>query len=153
MKPTTFMLKDYINWRYVLSPKCARYAGGHEDIMNNLFKKSKVLASYIENDYQGEELFLYQIKINEKYYFVLVSDFFGSCSGCDSYDGCTDETLKNLCIELANNADVFENILSVVSILKESLTNPIYYKYRGTAEKMLVELKKLRKFKIELILS
>lgn len=49
------MLKDLIDWKNVMLQP--RYAGGHEDIMENLFQNATIIASYIENNYQGCEGF------------------------------------------------------------------------------------------------
>ncbi len=107
------MLKDRLNWSEIMVQP--RYAGGHEEIMRVLFKDSKVLFEFVEDDYEGTEAFVYEIDGN----IILVTDYFGSCSGCDAYEFCTDEELKNLVIQLANNAQIFrtkeglKNFLSV----------------------------------------
>src|ERR1035437_9853626 len=91
------MLKDLLNWDKIMTAD--RYAGGHSEVMENLFRNSKVVGSYIQDDYQGSEAFAYKIA-GKKY--VLVVDYFGSCSGCDSWEGASDEEAKNMCIQLAN---------------------------------------------------
>lgn len=139
------MLKESIDWEKIMPQ--SRCAGGHVGIMENLFKDAKVVAYYVQNDYQGSELFLYRFNKNK---WVLVSDYFGSCSGCDAYEDCTDEQLRNLCIELANNANVFNSIKDVVRFLKEDVhKDAVYFKYRENAEPLLKELQKSRLLKLK----
>ena len=132
------MLKDLINWNKIMSQP--RYAGGHEEIMKNLFKNAKVIASYIENNYQGIEGFIY--KLPDQY--VIVSDYFGSCSGCDEYDSCSDKELKNLCIQLANNAHSFSTLNEVVNFLSNDVKQDkgTYYDLYDLAQPLLDELRK-----------
>ena len=85
-----------------------RYAGGHEDIMKNIFgNNAKVIASWIEDDCQGSEAFAYQFNDG---IIVLATDYFGSCSGCDSWEDATDEEARGNIREIVSSSRVFLSI-------------------------------------------
>lgn len=138
------MLKDFINWELVMVQN--RSAGGHSEIMENLFKDAFVLSSYVESDYQGEEAFIYKLKKryqNGEGTFILVTDYFGSCSGCDSYEGCSNEQLRNLCIQLANNSHSFKSLGKLINFIEHSIEDSAYYDVSRTSSEILKELKNL----------
>jgi hypothetical protein len=119
------MLKDLLNWEKIMNePRCA---GGHSDIMNNLFMNAKVVASHIENEYQGNEAFAYKIA-NGRY--VLVTDYFGSCSGCDAWEDASNEEVRNLCIQLANNAHEFKSVGRMIDFIIEHSDSAELYDIR-----------------------
>ena len=99
-------LEKYIDWELVM--KQPRYAGGHDDIMKNIFgSNAKVIAEWIEDGYQGSEAFAYQFNDGT---IVLATDYFGSCSGCDNWDGATDEEAKGLIREIISSSRVFPSV-------------------------------------------
>ena len=131
------MLKEDLNWNEIyVAP---RYAGGHEEVMNVLFKDAEVVASYIQSGYQGDEAFLYHLN-NE---YILVTDYFGSCSGCDAWEEATDEEVKGLCTQLANNAQRFDTITEVINFLSKDVkqNQGAYYAESGIADGLLENLK------------
>lgn len=132
------MLKDHLNWNELMV--APRYAGGHEDIMCVLFKDARVIASYIENDYQGTEAFVYELNGE----FIMVTDYFGSCSGCDAWEDATDEDVKYLCTELANNAQRFDSLSELFDFLENKVSEhkSAYYAESTVAEPLLEELRK-----------
>jgi len=128
----TYMLKDLLDWEEIF--KQPRYAGGHLEVLEVLFKGARVLMTYHEDDYTGEELCVYKLEDGR---VVLLSDGFGSCSGCDSWDDSTDEEARNLCIQLANNAKIFGSVTALaINIANNELRS---YAYRA-AEELLPEL-------------
>lgn len=136
------MLKDRLDWeRIMVQP---RYAGGHEEVMEVLFKDAEVIARYIENAYQGSEGYVYRLKDTGE--IVVVSDFFGSCSGCDAWEGAADEEARRLCVELANNAHVFASIQDTIAFLEKSVpeNKGTYWDLYDVAPFLAEELKKQR---------
>lgn len=133
------MLKDRLDWeRIMLQP---RNSGGHEEVMKVLFKDAEVIACYIEDNYQGAEGFAYRLKDTGE--IVVVSDVFGSCSVCDSWEGATDEEARRLCIELANNAHVFASIQDAIKFLESVPEDEgAYWDLREVAPFLTEELKK-----------
>lgn len=107
------MLKDLLNMDVILEQP--RYAGGHEEIMTVLFKDAIVIASWIEQAYQGDEFFTYKLGDGR---YVLVSDYFGSCSGCDVYENASSDEIKHLVTELANNAKIFTTLDELIEYCK-----------------------------------
>ena len=143
------MLKDIINWDVVMTQP--RTAGGHQEIMDKLFINAEVLAKHVQNDYQGELGYVYQLEDKR---VVITNDYFGSCSGCDAYEDSTDEQLRNLCIQLANNSRTFENIPEAMNFLRSvKQDHAIYYDMRNVVTPLISELYKNRVVKIDEILN
>jgi len=97
-----YMLNEKLNWEEIM--KAPRVAGGHEDVMRVLFTGARVIAEWIESDYQGSEAFAYALSNGD---VAILTDYFGSCSGCDSWEDAGDESVRHLCSTLANNAKIF----------------------------------------------
>ena len=115
--PTKEELEKYIDWDLVM--KQDRYAGGHEEIMKNIFgNNAKVIASWIEDDYQGSEAFAYQFNDGT---VVLVTDYFGSCSGCDAWEDATDEEARVNITEVVSSARVFSTVKEALSFCQGDL--------------------------------
>lgn len=143
------MLKDLINWDVVM--KQLRTAGGHQEIMENLFQDSTIIAAYTENNYDGELGYIYQLEDGR---FVLTNDYFGSCSGCDVYEDCTDEELKNLCVQLANNSKIFDSINVLIAFLRNvKQDHAINYDLRNLAKPLIAELYKNNQVEIDSVLN
>ncbi len=107
------MLKDLLDWDKIL--EAPRGAGGHEDIMTVLFKDAVVIASYIEDGWQGTEAFAYHLADDR---YVLVTDYFGSCGGCDNYESASNEEIHELCVALANNARIFDSLDEMINYIE-----------------------------------
>lgn len=55
-------------------------------------------------------------KFKNKY--VIYNDYYGSCSGCDSWEDATDENVRKLCIDLSNSAFIFKTLKDVKAFLQ-----------------------------------
>ena len=106
-------MQSLIDWEHIMPME--RYAGGHDDQMKGLYKGAKVIGHYNENDYQGMVATCVKLPDGR---FVIYNDYYGSCSGCDSWDGASDDEVRKLCIDLANGSFIFQNLKDVVEYLK-----------------------------------
>jgi len=116
MSDKDLMLKDLLDWEQIMIQP--RYAGGHEEVMKVLFRGATVLASFVEDDYDGQLGFVYKVPWNDTEKVALVTDYFGSCSGCDAWEDADDETARELCLALANNAKLFRTIADAIAYLR-----------------------------------
>ncbi len=132
-------LKDYINWEVLI--KQSRCAGGHTDIMDNLFYGAEIAASYVESDYQGKEGYVYKLMDGR---FVLVNDYFGSCSGCDAWEDADDDTAKELINAIVNNAKVVGSIDEAIQYLESMENSAEHYDWDGLCGELLKELLKYK---------
>jgi hypothetical protein len=105
-------LQKTIDWDSIM--KMSRYAGGHDEQMQGLFKDAKVIGHWNEGDYQGMVATCVQLSDGR---FVIYNDYYGSCSGCDSWEDASDEVVKSMCINLSNSAYVFESLDDVKEYL------------------------------------
>lgn len=108
-------LQKLIDWDSIM--KMERWAGGHDEQMQGLFKDARVIGHWNEGDYQGQVATCVMLPDGR---ILIYNDYYGSCSGCDSWEGASDEDARSMCINLANGAYVFQNIEDV----KEFLVNP-----------------------------
>lgn len=124
------MLKDLIDWPNVMKqPRCA---GGHSDIMENLFADAEILARYREDDWQGQQGYIYLVWHETDYAkIVLITDYFGSCSGCDSWEDASDDDIKASCETLANNAKIFDSVEEAKDFLQKLIGGEDKYAYYG----------------------
>jgi len=98
-------IKELINWVAVLA--APRSAGGHTDAMEAIFEgNAKVCASWVEKDYTGSEAFAYLFPDGT---VVIMTDYFGSCAGCDAWEDATDDDVKLMVESLVNSSRVFDN--------------------------------------------
>lgn len=103
---TVFGLQSQIDWETVM--KQDRYAGGHEDVLQNIFgDKSTVLSWWSSEDYQGTVAIATRIPSG---HVVIMTDYYGSCSGCDSWEGASDEDARKMIIDLVGGAKVFDSV-------------------------------------------
>jgi len=94
---------DAVDW--VAAMAAPRYAGGHEDVMRSLFgSNAVVIAEWIEDNYDGCIAFAYEFSDGT---VAIITDSFGSCNGCDSWEGATDDEARHMINELAINARLF----------------------------------------------
>ena len=136
-----------IDWDVVM--KASRSAGGHTDIMQKVFftTSSVILASWVENDYQGSEVFAYLFKDG---YVVIIQDSFGSCSGCDSWEGASDQDAKSLITTLVDSAKIFKNISEAISYIENPDSSDYYSQYLVNIKK---NLEKYNKMYIKIVLE
>lgn len=110
-------LQQYINWNELY--EFERCAGGHDDQMKYLFKGSELMGYWNEGDYQGMVATCVYLPQIDK--FVVYNDYYGSCSGCDSWEDASDEEVENMCINLANGAFIFNNLNDVIEYLNSEI--------------------------------
>lgn len=112
-------LQSLIDWGNIMQME--RYAGGHDDQMKGLFKDSTVIAHWNEGGYQG--MVATCVRLSDKRY-VIYNDYYGSCSGCDSWENASDKEVKSMCINLSNGAYIFLSLLDVKQYLESIIDNP-----------------------------
>lgn len=96
-------LQELINWDAVLA--APRYAGGHNDVMRAIFEgQAEILDHHTDNDYQGELAIAYQFPDGGA---IIITDYFGSCSGCDSWEDADDADARAMVTSLVTSARVF----------------------------------------------
>lgn len=99
-------LEELIDWKLVM--EAPRYAGGHEDVMNAMFgNKAKVISNWVEDDYQGTTAWAYEFEDGT---VAIMTDWFGSCSGCDAWEDCTDDDARNMILGLCGSAKHFQTL-------------------------------------------
>ena len=143
----TTMLQDLLDWSTIMS--ASRTAGGHREIMDSLFSNNgQVLASHIESDYQGSLGYVYLVHgWTEFAKIVIITDSFGSCSGCDAWEDASNESVRNMCIAMANNARCFDCIEEALDFLKELVdgddsVKSDHWHFQGVAGPLAQELEK-----------
>lgn len=148
------MLKENLNWNEIYD--APRYAGGHEAVMEVLFKNTEVVASYHQHiKEKGELSYIYYL--NDEY--VLVTDYFGKPLEYDPWESATDEEIKGLCTQLANNAHRFDTLTEVINFLTKEVKEDqgSYYAEASIADGLLEDLKNnithMRDVKIDNILD
>lgn len=105
-------LQKHIDWNVIM--ELEREAGGHDEQMQQLFKGSEVIAHYNSGNYSGIVATCVKITTGE---YVIYNDYYGSCSGCDAWEGAADKEVKAMCIQLSNNAYIFKSINDVILFL------------------------------------
>ncbi len=98
--------------------------------MKGLFKGAKVIAHWNEGEYQG--MVATCVKLHDGR-FVIYNDYYGSCSGCDSWKDATDDEVKAMCINLSNGAFIFQSLNDVI----EYLSNTVSYDWEECAKPLL----------------
>lgn len=126
-------LHQFIDWENIMN--MPRYADGHDEQMEGLFKNSKVIGHWNEGNYQGTVATCVQLPDGR---FVLYNDYYGSCSGCDSWVDATDEEVKSMCIDLSNGAYIFDNLDDVKEFL--SMDEFDNYSWYSCAKGLLNEI-------------
>lgn len=98
-------LEDKIDWKIVLAQP--RYAGGHEEVMRNIFgKNAEVIAWWSDNDYQGTIAIAYEFPDKS---VAIMTDYYGSCSGCDAWEDSTPDDARKLILGLCGSAKQFSS--------------------------------------------
>lgn len=111
-------LQKHIDWDAIMP--MSRYAGGHDEQMRGLFKNATVVAHWNEGDYSG--MVATCVKFNDGKFigmFGIYNDYYGSCSGCDSWEGASDDDVRKMCIDLSNGTYIFKSIEDVKAFLRE----------------------------------
>lgn len=130
-------LQKLIDWENIM--KMPRYAGGHDDQMKGLFKGVELIAHWNENDYQGMVSTCVKLPDGR---FAIYNDYYGSCSGCDSWEDADDESVKNMCVGLANSAYVFKTLEDVKEFLGNPTKDADWSSWSTPAANLLTELNK-----------
>lgn len=103
-KPLDIDLEPFIKWELVL--KLPRRASGHEEIMKGIFGDAeKAIAWHCDNDYQGECAVAHKVGRG----VAVFTDYFGSCSGCDSWEDADDDSVSLQVLALVKAAKVFSS--------------------------------------------
>lgn len=120
-------------------------------VLDNLFLNSVVLATVTEGTYQGSHGYAYLVYgYTEHVKIVLISDSYGSCSYCDAWQECTEEDARRMCINLANDAHMFDSVEEAIAWLKESHKDSAYYEWSSLGPEMITKLEaKLEEIKIK----
>lgn len=133
----TDKLQKLIDWENIM--KMDRSAGGHDAQMQGLFKGAKLIAHWNEGDYQGMVATCVKLPDGR---FAIYNDYYGSCYGCDAWAAADNESVRRMCIALANSAYVFKKMKDV----KEYLSNPEqesdWSSWSSSAQKLLYEINK-----------
>lgn len=114
-------LQEIIDWPTVL--KQDRCAGGHRAVMSNIFSETdaKVIAWYQDDVYEGELAIAYQFYKDGT--ICLITDYFGSCSGCDAWEGADNEEAESQIRTLVANSRVFKCIRASLDFLNNDIDN------------------------------
>lgn len=129
-------MQKLIDWDAIMP--MSRYAGGHDCQMLSLFKGAKVLAHWNEGDDRGQVATAVQLADGR---FAWYQDSYGSCSGCDSWEDADDESVRKLCIDLANSARVFTTMQEMLEDMR-TIGDGKGSWYRKSADALLAELAK-----------
>ena len=99
-------LVDLIDWPLVMSQP--RGAGGHDEVVRSIFGPSaEVIAWWHEGDYQGTVAIAYKLSDGR---IAVMTDYYGSCSGCDAWEDATDDSARKMVVDLVNSAKVFNSL-------------------------------------------
>ena len=96
--------------------KMSRYAGGHDEQMKGLIKGAKVIAHWNEGDYQGQVATILKVDFTT---FMVYSDYYGSCGGCDSWEDASDENVEKMCRDLVYTSKIFSSLKKVILFLRD----------------------------------
>ena len=143
-------LQKMIDWNNLMI--MPRYAGGHDSQMTGLFKESTLIAHWNEGGYDGMVATCVMLSDGK---FAIYNDYYGSCSGCDSWEDASDDSVRSMCINLANSAYVFESINNIVAFLKSDTKDGYSWSSasKGLLEEILQNQSIIRDIKIENIIS
>ena len=114
--------KYIINFKEIMSLE--RDMKGHEEQMKKLFLDSKVIAYHLDSALSGGDAATVVLMPDGA--FGLYDDYFGTCSGCDSWINAGDEKAKYLCKAIASNAKFFSSLEDIVEYLDEEINNSVH---------------------------
>ena len=99
-------LLDRINWPAVMA--APRMAGGHEDVQDAIFEGQAIQHSFwTSGDYQGCTAVAWLFPGGR---VVIMTDSYGSCSGCDSWEDASDDDAKALVTTTVTSARCFKSL-------------------------------------------
>jgi len=130
-------LQKLIDWDEIM--KMPRCAGGHDPQMTGLFKGAEVIGHWNEGDYQGMVATCVKLPDGR---FAIYNDYYGSCSGCDSWEGANDESVRAMCLGLSNGAYVFESLDDVKEFLSDPGKDKEWTSWSEAARNLLAEINK-----------
>lgn len=135
------MLKDFLDWDRIM--KATRSAGGHQEILDVLFINGVVLGYVSTGDYQGNVGYAYLVYgYTHTAKIVVISDSYGSCSGCDAWETAGDESVRQMCTNLANDAHTFDTIEETIEWLNKAKDDAAYWDWRELGGPLADELSK-----------
>ena len=111
----TDQLQQQIDWDNLMM--MPRHAGGHDQQMKGLFKNSTLIGHWNEGYYQG--MVATCVRLSDGRY-AIYNDYYGSCSGCDSWEDADDKNVRAMCINLSNGTYIFENLKEVKEFLENA---------------------------------
>jgi hypothetical protein len=121
---------DSIDWLKVM--QAPRNAGGHEEVFENIFGgNAVVIAKFIQNDYQGDEAFAFQFQDGT---IAIMTDYFGSCSVCDSWEDANDEEAMNLIISMVTSSRIFGTLDEAIEYCENAEDDACDYPMRASRQ-------------------
>ena len=131
-------LLNLIDWDLVM--KAPREEGGHDEVMQSIFgSNADVIAHWNEGDYQGTVMTAYLFPDDS---VSIISDSYGSCSGCDSWSGASDEDAKSFITSIVDSCRLCSSLEEAV-IFCETVDSRAYdYLFNG-AVNLVGSLKKI----------
>jgi hypothetical protein len=128
-------LQELIDWEAIMP--MSRYAGGHDEQMQGLFKGAEVIVHWNEGDYQGKVATAVKLSDGR---IAIYNDYYGSCSGCDSWEDARDDDVRSMCIGLANDAHLFSTPDTAITWL-ENATGAEFYDWDGARGPLIAGLR------------
>lgn len=111
---TKEMLVQAIDWPTVMA--APRSAGGHQEVMRAIFgSNAEVIAECDEGTYEGSVAFAYSFPCGG---YCLITDSYGSCSGCDSWEDASDDAAHNMITSLVSSARFFADLDGLREFIK-----------------------------------
>jgi hypothetical protein len=130
-------LVERINWDVIMDlPRCA---GGHDEIMMNLLKDVELIAHWHSGGWSGSVATC--VKLNDTGEVVIYNDYYGSCSGCDIWDGASDDETKDMCRRLAAGAYIFKDEEDCIKFLESQDVDGYTYNWLVCRKPMVETIK------------
>ena len=120
-------ISKLLDWETILKqPRCS---GGHDDIMTNLFLRETAvcIAHWNEGDYQGTVATAYMFKDDGS--VLIISDYYGSCCGCDLYEDAADDEIKKLVHDMVQGGILCETFSSAIQFINKINTSDKPWEY------------------------
>jgi len=90
-----FVLQEYLNVLNTEDNDIQYY--NSQTVYKDLFHSPvERIFFWSEEDYQGSLFVIYKYVFNSQEYFIGIDGGFGSCSGCDAFEGTTADRICNL---------------------------------------------------------
>ena len=125
-------LLNLIDWDLVM--KAPRGAGGHDEVMQSIFGSNAiVVAHWNEGDYQGGVMTAYLFADDS---VGIISDSYGSCSGCDSWEDSTDKDARGMIISLVDSCRLCTNMEEAIDFCATVEDRAYDYLYNGAVHLM-----------------